>query len=280
MPHAIVRTQTPEEREYSRYLAEVEARKRRAASLQTELTTLKLALGRFESDYHVRVGLLFVELDRVGLAIEEYEHRVARLETAPTADPESVEQEVRAEFADQREQVHQDEEDAQRFERAFERDQARPKLDTDAEDELKQLYRELAKRHHPDLARTAEERREREPLMQRVNAAVRERDLDALRALVREAEVADPTFEARSLGEKLVWAIREVARLDEVIAGLEAELALVQSSDTHRLWQRQEAGERVVEVLEEDVQAELAAKRDQLAALIATYQHLLDQRMA
>ena len=280
MSQAIVRSQTPEEREYARYLAEIETRKRRAADLQTELTTLKLALGRFEAEYHARVGVLFVELDRARLAIDEYERRIARLHADPTADPNRVEEEVRQEFADRREEVDEEAEETRRYERAFEREQARPKLEADAEEELNRLYRELAKRYHPDLARTEEERRERGPMMQRVNAAVRERDLAALRALYREAEVADPAFEARSIGEKLVWAIREVARLDEVIAGLEAEIAAVRASDTHQMWRRQEAGERVIEALEADLKGELARERDRLAELIATYRHLIERRTA
>ena len=60
MSHAIVRAQTPEEREYARYLAEIEARKRRAADLQAEFETLRLALGRFKAEYYARVGVLFV----------------------------------------------------------------------------------------------------------------------------------------------------------------------------------------------------------------------------
>lgn len=278
MSHAIVRTQTPEEREYARYLAAIEARKHRAADLQAELETLKLALGRFEAAYHARVGVLFLELDRTRLAVDECERRIARLQASPHADPDRVEQDVRAEFAGRREEVRREEGDTRRYERAFARDQERPQLEADAEEELKRLYRELARRYHPDLARTDEERREREPLMQRVNAAVRERDLEALRALAREAEVADPGFEARSLGEKLVWAIREVARLHEVIEGLEVELAAVRASETHRLWQRQAAGERVVEALEADLTNELAGVRDRLAELIATYRHLVDRR--
>jgi len=149
-----------------------------------------------------------VELDRAHLAIDEYERRIARLQSDPAADPAAIEQDVRDEFADRRDEVHREEEDARGYEQAFQREQRRPQLDAETADEVQRLYRELARRHHPDLARTDEERRRREPLMQRVNAAMHERDLDALRALALEAEAADPAFEARSLGEKLIWAIR------------------------------------------------------------------------
>ena len=221
-----------------------------------------------------------MELDRAHLAIDEYERRIARLQSDPAADPAAIEQDVRDEFADRRDEVHREEEDARGYEQAFQREQRRPQLDAETADEVQRLYRELARRHHPDLARTDEERRRREPLMQRVNAAMHERDLDALRALALEAEAADPAFEARSLGEKLIWAIREVARLDEVIEALENELTAVRTSDTHELWSRQEAGERVIEALEADLSVELVQERDRLAEVIATYRHLLDRRTA
>lgn len=274
----MVREQTPEEREYARYLAEVEGRKRRASDLQSELESLRVGLARFEAEYHARVGTLFVELDRARLAADEYERRIARLTSDPNIGPDRVEDEVRREFADRREEVRQDQEETRRYEQAFERERERPRLDEAGESEIVRLYRELARRFHPDLARTDEERRRREPLMQRINDAFRERNLAALRALQSESAADDPAFEARSIGEKLVWAIREVARLDEVIAALETDLAELQAADSFALWQRQVAGERVLERLEEDLRRDILTARDHLADLITTYRHVLDRR--
>jgi hypothetical protein len=114
--------------------------------------------------------------------------------------------------------------------------------------------------------------------MQRVSAAFRYKDLSALRAVSHEAEIEDPTFEARSIGEKLVWAIREVARLDDVIAALEEEFAFVKANDTHDLWRRQESGEHVIETLEAALSAELTGERERLAELIATYRQLIERQ--
>jgi len=83
--HGIVPTQTPEEREYHRYLSEVEVRRGRAAELQAELATLNLTLGRFNAEYQARVGSLFVELDGIQLAIDEYERRIAHLQRGEDA---------------------------------------------------------------------------------------------------------------------------------------------------------------------------------------------------
>jgi hypothetical protein len=276
---AIVRTQTPEEREYAKYLAEVETRKQRAAALQDELTSLRLALGRFEAEYHTVVGSLFLELDRLRLAIRAYEEKICRLHRDPQADPATIEQEVEETLRAEREDIHEQEQENRRYEEAFRRESERPQLPADDESELHRLYRDLAKRFHPDLARTGVERQRRQPLMQQVNAAMRERDLAALRALLSEAEVTDAAFEARSVGERLVWAIREIARLDEVIAGLEVDLSGLRSSESYGLWQREGDGEQVIERLADGLRREIAEAHEQLAALIATYRHLVDERV-
>jgi hypothetical protein len=274
---AIARTQTPEEREYARYLTEIEIRKRRIADLQAELAALKLALGRFEAEYHARVGVLFVELDRVRLAIDEYERRIAWLKAHPDRDPAGAEREIEREFRARHEEVHAEEEETRRYERAYARDQERPKLASDAEQEAKRLYRDLAKRYHPDLARTEAERQQRATVMQRVNGAFQDRNLDFLRGLFREAEVEDPAFEARSIGEKLVWAIREVARLDEVAAELVKDGESVRASSTYALWKRQEEGEPVIQRLSDDLTAKISAGQERLAVLVSTYRQLVDQ---
>ena len=267
--------QSPEAREYARYLAQIEERKRRAAELRADLVALTLAVGRFEAEYHARVGVLFVELDQITLASAEYEQRISRLQD-PQADPNELEQEITQQYIRQREEVRAEEEKTYRFERAHQRDKARPRLDAGAEDYAKRLYRDLAKRFHPDLARTDEERRQRAEIMQRVNAAFYARDVAALEVIVAESEVSDPTFEASSIGEKLVWAIREVARLDGVIERLTAETDAVLLSKSHRLWRRHEDGEGVIERLETDLQGEISVSRDRLAVLIGTYRHLVE----
>jgi hypothetical protein len=274
---ALARQQTPEEREYSKYLIDVETRKQRAAALQDELTSLRLALGRFEAEYHAIVGTLFLELDRIRLAIRAYEEKIARLRDDPNADPATVEQEVEQTLHAEREEMHEQEHENRRYEESFQREQERPQLPADDETELHRLYRDLAKRFHPDLARTEVERQQRQPLMQQVNAAMRERDLSALRALLSEAEISDVAFEARSVGEKLVWAIREIARLDAVIAGLEVDLSALRVTESYGLWQREEDGERVIERLTDDLRRDIAQANERLAEVIAAYRQLVSQ---
>lgn len=275
MGSSVVRSVTPEEREYERYLVEIEARAQRVVVLRAEHEALSLARTQFEATYHARVGVLFVDLDRTRLAIDEYERRIARLQADPRADPGQIEDVITAEFRARREEVRAEEDETRRQERAHELLRERPVLGVEGDEEAKRLYRDLAKRFHPDLGRTDREWALRAAVMQRVNAAFAARDLAALWDLTHEAEVVDPAFDARSIGERLVWAIREVARLDGVIADLEAELGGMRGTEAHRLWRRQESGDPVIEHLEADLQDEVRRERDRLAALVSTYRHLL-----
>ena len=277
-PHAIVRAQTPEEREYERCWAAVAERKRRVAQVQVELKTLKLALSRFEAACHARVGDLLAELRRIQRAFADYERRLTRLRD-PDGDPADLDGDDGEPdpFAwdDDGAWVGQERSAHGHVPR---RKPARPRLDKDAEAEAKRLYRDLAKRCHPDFAQTDEERRRREAVMLLVNEAYRARDLAALRALWREAETDDPAFAQRPLAERLAWVREELARLDALLAELKAELGALRGSEAFRLWRRHEAGEAVIDALEDDLEARLAADGKRLDDLIATYRHVLDDR--
>lgn len=272
MTNAIVRSETPEEREYARYLGEIEIRKRRIADLQADLQLLKEKLGLFNAEYHTRVSKLFVELDQIRLEIEEYEYRIVRLQQEPELGPDDLDREARDQFSQQSEQVHEDEEETRRYERTWQEDQQRPGLDERSESTLKSLFRDLARRFHPDLARTDAERQQREAIMKRVNAAFHERDVNELETISAEAAFEDAAFESRSTSEKLIWAIREVSRLDDFAASIAQERETLMASDLAQLWERQEAGEQVIERLEQDVRRDTDRARQRLDQVIARFQ--------
>ena len=271
MTNAITQSQAPEDREYARYLDEIEARKRRVAELQTDLELLNEELGHFNAEYHLRVGALFVELDKLDLAIAEYEFRITRLNAAPNFNPDEVEQETHTLFSEQREEVHQDEEETKRHQRAFNEARRRPVLGEASAAKLKSLYRELVKRFHPDLARTELERQKREAVMKRINAAFHDRDVGTLQSIMTETEFEDASFESRSVGEKLVWAIREVSRLDSLIADITSEIEILRASDLASLWGRHQTGEGVLEQLERDLNRRIETRQQALQGLISEF---------
>lgn len=276
VPRSLVRVQAPEEREYGRRLRQIAARRRRLEVLQTEVAVLREGLGRFQVTCDARVGDLVAELRRVRRAVAEYERRLERLLFAvgAAALPEDEEEPVPFARAGAEPAPGADAESPPPEERP-----RPPRLDESTEAELKRLYFDLAKRCHPDFARDDAERGRREGLMARINDAFRARDLPALAELGREADAADPDFGARPPRERLAWAEAEVARLDELLAGLKEEAAALRRGDLHRLWSRyQERGSRVLDVLEDDLEARLVAEGRRLDRLIAAYRRTRDER--
>jgi hypothetical protein len=278
VPRALVRTQTAEEREYERRLRQIAARRRRVEALRLEVASLAASLGRFEAACNDRVGDLVVELRRVRRAVGDYERRLERLLLGAAGAAAAAAEEEPGPFARAEDGPAGD--PAGAGPTATGRPKP-PRLDEPAEAELKRLYFDLAKRCHPDFARDDAERRRREALMARINEAFRARDLAALAALGREADVADPDFAARPPRERLAWALAEVARLDDLLADLKEEAASLRRGELHRLWRRyEERGARVLDALEDDLEARLTAEGRRLDRLIAAYRRALDERQA
>lgn len=272
-PSALVRVQPPEERDYARCLIEIEMRRRRIAALRTELAELKAALARFADRVLRRASELFAELDRVRRDLREKRRRLAWLRA--DVDPDVPEEDDPPEPTSADQNGHGHGPDAERGgpfsrQRAATREFARPRLDPAGEARIRQVYRDLARRYHPDLARSDAERRSREDVMLRVNAAYQQRDLEALLTLQRQAEadaVSEVPFDASLLRVRLDFAYDELARLDAHIVALETELEVVRAGETHQLWQRHQSGEPVVAALEADIEQELSRRRKRLTTL-------------
>jgi hypothetical protein len=275
---AIVRTFSDEEIAYTGFLAAIDDRKRRIADLQADLETLKLALARFELAYRAKVGPILVEIDRIRLEISEYRRRFTLLRSGMEFDPEDIEHDLEAKFGTRREEVRAEQEETRRYQRAFRSERSRSRLDSNTETEIRRVYRELAKRFHPDLAANPEERTRREEIMLRINGAFRERDLSGLQRLVRETERDDPAFEERPLAQKLAWAESEVARLDGVVDELEHQIGTMRRSDTYPMWHSASSCDVAIDQLTIDARSKLIRLQDRLEERILVYERAAKRR--
>jgi hypothetical protein len=176
------------------------------------------------------------------------------------------------------EQQRADEQAGDRTGQRIERQRAARRLDAETEAEILRIYRELAKRFHPDLARSDGERRRRAELMLRINVAYSERDLLALQTIAREAEAGDPAFSVLTAKERVRWARRVVTRLDGQIEDLHGQLNLLRRSETYSLWQSPETSQQSVEDLEARVRERLTRERDRLDEAILDYNRILRRR--
>jgi hypothetical protein len=275
---AIVRTVSDEEVAYTGFLAAIDDRKRRIADLQADLQTLKLGLARFELAYRAKVGPILVEIDRVRLEIAEYRRRLTLLRSGKEIKPDEIEHDVEAQFGARREEVRHEQEETRRYQRAFRSERSRPRLDGVTEADIRRVYRELAKRFHPDLAANPEERRRREEIMLRINDAFHDRDLNSLQRLVRETERDDPAFEERPLAQKLAWAQAEVARLDGVVDELEHQIGTMRRSDTYPMWHSTDSCDVAIDRLTIDARSKLIRLKDRLEERILVFERTAKRR--
>jgi len=275
---ALVPIPTPEDFEYALLTIEIEKRKAEIVRLQEERDELEAQLSKFAVSLKGRVGGLRAELNRVRLQAAEYRRRIERLKSDETLDPATLEEEVAAEFAEREAHERAQEEARAREGTRIDRERVTRRLDAESEAEIMRIYRELAKRFHPDLARTDKERNRRTELMLKINVAYSDRDLLGLQTIARQAESTDPVFSMLSSRERLTWAHRVVTRLDGQIQDLQGQLGLLQRSETFSLWKSPESSLQSIEELETRVRQRLTRERDRLDEAILDYNRILRRR--
>ncbi len=146
-------------------------------------------------------------------------------------------------------------------------------VDAETAAQLKRLYRDLARRFHPDLAATEEERSYRTAIMMRINAAYTARDLAALQKL---QSTPDPGGDFSTDNDEL-RAQRlslELQQVERRLAEVTAELSLLDAHNSARLMRR---AARLAKV-GRDLLAEIAEElRQKLSQRVAERDQLLDE---
>jgi hypothetical protein len=191
------------------------------ARLEQEHADLRVELHDFELLYNAHVGPIEAQLAAAQLHIDEYKLRIELVQwRGKSLSPIQLEAEVEHRLREQRERAEAIHANAN-FARSF---VPPPPIDPAAALDLKQVYRELAKRTHPDLAIDETDRSMRSQRMVDVNALYAKQDLEGLRRILRQLETRrlaqDETPEQR-----LVRLKDERLRLDAAIRHVKVEIA-------------------------------------------------------
>lgn len=207
--------------------AKLETRRDRIARLEQERADLRIEVETFRKAYSARLGPLQTELDTLELRTAEYRVRNALVRLRGNGmSAGQLEAEVERQLRDRRRGSSKHDWPTDPTPSAA---TAEVSLDPPAPDpELKLLYRELAKRAHPDLAFDEDDRAERGRLMAEINAAYARSDSSALRAIGAGLNLSGGTW---ADPDDAGWLRGEIARLDEVAAALRAEIAELNRSD-------------------------------------------------
>lgn len=275
---ALVPVRSKHGAEYARLTVEIEIRKAIIAGLQNERDGLEMTLTNFAVELKARVGSLRVELNRVKRQVAEYRRRLERMRENDLLDPEQVEREVADEFAERAEREREAEEQAAREGQRIDMHRPRPQLDAETEAEILRLYRELAKRFHPDRARTERDRNRRAEIMLKINVAYSDRDLITLQAMAREADTSDPATTVLSDEERVQWAHRVIARMNIQISELTQQIEMLRESETFQMWKSPETSAQNIQQVEKRVRDRLNRERDRLDEAIIDYNRLVRRR--
>ncbi|NOT62794.1 MAG: molecular chaperone DnaJ [Acidobacteria bacterium] len=238
MSTEIVKRQMPEERELEKKRAELKDAEEALAERELELATYQAELHEFEQRYLRIVGSRYAELDEVNAQVAEARARL---------NPEN-------EAA--REQAEQSREQAQESAgAAAEAVTAETRVKFKPSDDLKSLYRELARMMHPDLATDADERARRHQLMIEINRAYEMGDAARLQDIRRKWQHSPAAIKDESVGAELVRVIRQIAQIEERMLAIDAEIERLEASELLELKCKVENAE----IDDRDLLAEMAA---------------------
>lgn len=247
MSMTIVRRLTPEEEELARKKAELGQLENELAERELYLATLRAEISVFQSRYLRRVGVLYAELDEWNAKVAELK---AKAEGTPEAQAAAAEARTQAEESSSA--AHGDDAAAKEFTPSA---------------ELKSLYREVAKRVHPDLALDPADRHKRERLMAEANLAYQRGDADTMRRILEEYESSPESVRGTGTAADLVRVIRQISQLRRRLVQVEEEITSLNSSDIAKLKVRVEEaglkGRDLLAEMAEDVKSrvELARRR-------------------
>src|SRR5271156_5042312 len=224
MPAEIILQQTPDAAALLDKREQLAAVRTTLAERESELAQIRARLKTFEGRYVRQVGILYAELD-------ETEARSAERKVALYA-PEPARR--RAEETRQRAQETHD--------AAF--GEAREAEEFDPPPSLKTLFREVAKRIHPDFARDDAEQKHFTLLMARANQAYSRGDTETLQRLLDDHREINASIAGEGAAAELLRITRQIHHAERDITTLDAERHTLLAREIAQLYLDAEAAAR------------------------------------
>ena len=243
-------------------LQEYELKQRQLSQLETQLVDLELEhlnlgaeLKALEEKYLRIVGTRYAELDQL-------EAQIAALQATLHPTNEEIRhqaQEARAKAAKTSQAA------GYAVEIVPSKERMQPSED------LKKLYREVAKRIHPDLAATDEERVRRTTLMAEANTAYEAGDEALLHRLLENAINTPEEVIGEGIAFDLIRLIRKISQVQKRIAEIQELLKVLKQSSTYdlklRIENEAQNGRHLLEEMRLDVGEQILQARRRLTEL-------------
>lgn len=240
----------PEDQELARKREERAAIETELAERELRSANLRAELGAFERQYLHHVGSLYAELDELKAQVAErlaqdQPHNERAQQAARTA---------RNRAGETRSTTGEKAADAPR---AFH-----------SSPEMKRLYRQVARKIHPDLTSDREDRSRRQNLMAEANEAYEQGDETRLTGVLAKYECSPEAVQGEGPGAELIRVIRRISQARGRLSEIEAELQELSRSDLCQLKSRfdeaQKEGGNVLAQMISKVEEQIAQARQRL----------------
>jgi len=206
---------SPEEQELAWKRQELSILQAELTDHELSLANLRAELAAFEGRYLREVGVLYAELD-------DWNAKIAELQAEQTGTPEA--KAAAAEARTQAEEAYSAAHGTAAEVKPF-----------SPSPELKKLFREAAKRVHPDTATDQADCARRERLMKEVNAAYAAGDEEALRRILAALDASPDAVQGSGIGADLIRVLRQLKQIRDRIAAIELEIASLSETDLAQL---------------------------------------------
>jgi hypothetical protein len=246
----------PEDQELARKGEEQAAIESELADRELQCANLRAELSAFERQYLHFVGSRYAELDELKAQVAE------RLASEQPANPN---RKASAETA----RARSNESKSVAGEQAAQEPKAfQPAADT------KHLYREVARRIHPDLTSDRDDRVKRQQLMAEANQAYERGDKAELARILTEYEYRPEAVTGDGAGAELIRTIRRISQAKSRMTEIEADLQELTRSDLYQLKVRLDEAERlghdVLKEMTEKVEQQIAQAKRHLESPVRT----------
>lgn len=291
-PQAVVLADVPERVRLRELERELQTKRDEIAELDLEIEVLRETLADFEGHYHARLAEEHDALSRINGVTRHLERWADLLDQASRQALAA-----QARRADRRRQQELDSQSERRWQERYHAAEPRgqesaqepqpreplPFANEEPPEErqrLKEAYRNLARRYHPDLSRTEEERLTNSRMMARINALYKAGDLERLVAMAHQAqgaEIEDPELpveeQVKILSGRLRW-------FEAVLQNLVEERTALERSPTCEMMRNVEQAQAAGKDLIDELKAELADRVQSAYAGIRQAVSLLENQVS
>ncbi|WP_415947483.1 hypothetical protein [Streptomyces sp. KLOTTS4A1] len=255
------------ERPEARLERAVRAAEQALIEFEIAVETFRVEVENFSRLHHQKLGPMYARL-------EELDAQIAEAKAARSGDPEDLRraQELRAQVLPMPEvsELFNDwiDTDGLSPEAAamLNEQSVRPPERVRPSDEARKLYRDLARKAHPDLAQDEKERTRRDEFISRVNAAYARGDEALLRELAEEwAAGPVPPSQQPSESEELYARLEWLAQRKEMLSAIARELEEGPIGSMLRM--APDDPDRLLEQIADQLLAQVGERETELAGL-------------